>query len=155
MSKHNSNTMLKKKSIMRPLHYFAVYIFKSTIITYLVHFRFMVLYHGTVANKLFSTPKIILAFMLLLSLEMCFHTIFALYNLTGPTNFVVCGIFFDRNSPKLAFFYQTNVGFVLIAYGLSIYFGLRVVRKIREHSANVSESFVVRLLYGSNFSQVF
>jgi len=125
----------------------------NILVTCDLSFRFIVLCHGAIANKIFSTPKIFLAFSILLCIELCFHSFFALQNMTGPTHFAICGIFFDRNQPNLTISYQANIGLILLAYVFSIYFGMRVVRKFREHSANVSENFMVRAYSSKNYQK--
>jgi len=96
------------------------------------------------ANKIFKITSILLAFVLLLSLELGIQSPFFLFNLTGQCIFHICGVVFDPRLRYMSLFYQLNVSIVIFAYILSVYFGMRVVQKIRQHAANVSEDFVVR-----------
>jgi len=118
----------------------------------------MVLYYGTMSTKLFTKLNIFIAFLALLFLQFSIHSVFYIYHMSGLSVLGICGVLFSGNtsiSVNMVIFYQTETCLLVFGYGLNIYLGVRVVRKIREHIDGVSEGFEVSILlskypYGNN-----
>jgi len=111
-----------------------------------IWFRFIVLYHGTLANKIFTMTTIFLSFLAVILLQMCVHSTFFMVGMSGLGIFDICGVNLGKKITYLTLFYQLDLCLLVVVYGLSLYLGMRVMKKIREHSANVSDGFMVRYL---------
>jgi len=109
----------------------------------------MMLYYNQLSQKLFTKLNIFLGFLTILVVQLGFSLAFFLLHLTGPSIFGTCGVFLRENNgdslvPVILF--QTQSCLTGIVYGLSLFFGIRIVRHLKQLTANVDEGFQVYFL---------